>query len=265
MTDAPTFTRAERCPRCGQPLVMGACTLCGPERAAAPSPSVTSSSPPLLSDGPPPPRPTIEPSPPRPPAERTQTLLAVGIALLVVSLIASLFLIVKMTSLDSKLKDERNARTDAEARIATLEGGVKGVQDDQQSLHSQLEAQAAADPTAISIRVQPSVYTIETPAGSLGSAWVASSDHATAKFVTNYHVIADAWESGTTAVAIFQDEGRRLDGTIEQALPDVDLALVSVAADIPALKQSTETPRAGETMDRQDYGPTTDQHISPRS
>ena len=248
VTDSPTFTRAERCPRCGQPLVMGACTLCGPERAPMPPPAVTSNSPTLLSGGPPPPRPTVEPSPPGPPLDRTQTLLAVGIALLVVSLLASLFLILKVTSLDSKLKDERNARTDAEARIATLEGSVKGVQDDQQSLHSQLDAQAAADPTAISTRVQPSVYTVETPGGSLGSAWVASSDHVTANFVTNYHVIADAWEAGDTAVSVFQDEGRVLDGTILQALPDVDLALISVTADIPALKQSNETPRAGEAV-----------------
>jgi S1-C subfamily serine protease len=190
----------------------------------------------------------MDPARPSRPSDRTQTLLAVGIALLLLSLLASLFLITKVTSLDGKLQDERNARSDAEARIALLEGTAKVVQDDQQSLHSQLEAQAAADPTAISIRVQPSVYTIETPGGSLGSAWVVSSDHITAKFVTNYHVIADAWESGVTTVAVFQDEGRRLDGTIEQALPDVDLALVSVAADIPALKVSNETPRAGETI-----------------
>jgi serine protease Do len=173
-------------------------------------------------------------------------LLALGIALLILSLLACGFLILKVTSLDSKLKDERNARADADARIATLDGSVKGVQDDQQSLHSQLDAQAASDPTAIAIRVQPSVYTVETARGSLGSAWVASSDHITANFVTNYHVIADAWESGNTAVSVYQDEGRVFDGTILDALPDVDLALVSVTADIPALKVSNETPRPGE-------------------
>jgi putative serine protease PepD len=92
------------------------------------------------------------------------------------------------------------------------------------------------------------VYTIETAGGSLGSAWVAASDHTTAKFVTNYHVIADAWERGDTSVTVFQDQGRPLAGTIEQALLDVDLALVDVTADIPALKQSNETPRPGEAV-----------------
>jgi putative serine protease PepD len=227
---------------------MGVCTLCGPERAAMPPPTVSSSSPSLLSDRPPPARPTGQPSPPGPPLDRTQTLLALGVALLVLSLLAALFLIVKTTSLDSKLKDEHTARADADARILTLEGSVRGVQGDQLALHSQLEAQAAADPTAISSRVQPSVYTVETPRGSLGSAWVASSDHVTANFVTNYHVIADAWESGNTTVSVFQDQGRVLEGTILQALPDVDLALINVTADIPALKQSNETPRAGESV-----------------
>ncbi|MEY2422980.1 MAG: hypothetical protein QOI95_3047 [Acidimicrobiaceae bacterium] len=227
---------------------MGVCTLCGPERRPSPTPSVTSSSPTLITDAPPQPRPTLDPPRPTAPADRTQTLLAIGIALLIISLLASLFVVAKVTSLDSKLKDERSARAEAEARISTLEGSVKGVQDDQQSVHSQLEAQALADPTAISSRVQPSVYTVETPGGSLGSAWVVSSDHVTARFVTNYHVIADAWESGITGVSVFQDAGRTLDGTIEQALPDVDLALVAVAADIPALKQSNETPLPGETI-----------------
>jgi S1-C subfamily serine protease len=92
------------------------------------------------------------------------------------------------------------------------------------------------------------VYTVQTSGGVLGSAWVAFSDHVTAKFVTNYHVIADAWEKGETTVTVFQDEGRPLVGTIEQALPDVDLALVDVAADIPALKASNETPIAGELI-----------------
>jgi putative serine protease PepD len=180
--------------------------------------------------------------------DRAQTLQAIAIALLIVTLLASLFLLVKVTSFDSKLKDEASARSDVENRIATLEGTLKGVQDDGQSLHSQLEALASADPTAIATKVQPSVYTVETPGGSLGSAWVAFSDHITAKFVTNYHVIADAWESGVTTVSVYQDEGRLLDGNIDLALPDIDLALVSVQADIPALAASNETPRPGEAV-----------------
>ena len=251
--ETTTTTRAERCPRCGQPFVMGACGLCGTRRTSATEtpPAVNPSAPTLLGDAPVTTAPaTIAPAPAKPttPLDRTQTFLAVGIALLIISLLASGYLITKVSSLDGKLKDERNARADADARIATLDGTVKNVQDDQQSVHSQLDAQAAADPTAISTRVQPSVYTIQTAEGSLGSAWVAASDHVTAKFVTNYHVIAGAWEKGDTSVTVFQDQGRPLTGTIELALPDVDLALVDVSADIPALKESNETPRPGEAV-----------------
>jgi len=222
MTEAPTFTRGERCPQCGQPLMLGVCGFCGPVRAPVPAPVPT--------------------------GDRAQTLQAIGLALLVILVLASGFLIVRVTSLDSDLKEERTARADAENRITTLEGSLNGVQDDAQSLHSQLDALAAADPTAIATRVQPSVYTVETPGGSFGSAWVAFSDHITAKFVTNYHVIADAWESGEPVVSVYQDEGRVLEGTIELALPDIDLALVAVQADIPALTASDETPRAGEAV-----------------
>lgn len=202
----------------------------------------------LGTEGPRPGRPIVEPPRAAPPGERTHTLLAIGIALLILSVIASVFLITKVTSLESELKDERSARSDLESRIALVDGSLKGVQADEQSLRSQLDAQAAADPTAIALRVQPSVYTVETLEGSIGSAWVASSDHITANFVTNYHVIADAWESGNSVVKIYQDEGRIFDGTILSALPDVDLALVSVTADIPALKVSNATPQPGETI-----------------
>jgi putative serine protease PepD len=251
MSDAPAFTRAERCPRCGQPLVMGACTLCG-SGGARPAPS-----------GPPAPGapatgttdPGAGPAGKEPkraaagdPIDRRQTLVGVAFALLVLSLLASLFLIAKVSSLEGKVSDEQAARSQADTRVATLEGSLKVVQDDQQKVHAQLDAIAAADPTAIAAKVQPSVYTIETPNGAIGSAWVAFSDHTTAKFVTNYHVIADAWESGGKQVAVYQDQGQRFIGTIETALPDVDLALVDVTADIPALKQSNETPASGETI-----------------
>ena len=62
---------------------------------------------------------------------------------------------------------------------------------------------------------------------------------------TNYHVIADAWESGANTVQIFQDEAAQMTGTIEQALPDIDLAVIDVAANLPALKASKDTPRSG--------------------
>jgi putative serine protease PepD len=182
-----------------------------------------------------------------PPRDRNQTIMAITIALLIVTILLSLLSFLKVNDLEKKLQAETAARGSTNDRITILEGEQKNLADQAQGLQGKFDAQAAADPTVISNQVQGSVYTVST-ANSLGSAWVAGSDHITAKFVTNYHVIADAWERGVKTVQVFQDKGQVYDGTIEQALPDVDLALIDVTADIPKLKQSAETPRPGQTI-----------------
>jgi len=174
-------------------------------------------------------------------------LVAVGVAALVLCLLASGYLIVTVSGLRSDLRDEQAARSAAEDRISILEGTLDAVQSNESDLHSQLAAQAAADPAAIAARIQSSVYTVEA-GDELGSAWAVATDHVTTKFVTNYHVIASAWESGSKQVTVYQEQGNPLDGVIDSALPDVDLALIDVKADIAPLKASKETPRAGEAV-----------------
>src|SRR2546421_444399 len=152
-----------------------------------------------------------------PPPSRTNVLVAVGVALLALSLLCSGYLVLTVTGLRSKIDDEKAARASAEDRLTILEGTVTAVQSDEGDIHSLLDAQAASDPTAIATRVQPSVYTVATST-ELGSAWVAASDDATTRFVTNYHVIADAWENGSKTVQVFQEQGAQMTGTIEQAV-----------------------------------------------
>ncbi|GEM_PF-2421813 len=209
----------------------------------APKPS----QPALLDSGPAVPPPPAAPKAPTQ-LDRNMVVVWVALAVGVLTLLGCGYLVLSMSSLRRKIDDVKAAQTSADQRITILEGTVKVVQDDNQSLHSQLDAAAAADPTAIAQRVQPSVYTIATPAGSIGSAWVAKTDGVNSLFVTNYHVIADTWEAGGKQVAVFQDQGAQLTGTITQALPDIDLAVVQVQASIPALKESNETPRAGEAI-----------------
>ena len=187
------------------------------------------------------------PPPAGAPRDRNQTIMAITIALLIVTILLSLMSFLKVNDLEKKLQAETAARGSTNDRITILEGQQKNLADQAQGLQGKFDAQAAADPTVISNQVQGSVYTVST-GNSLGSAWVAGSDHITAKFVTNYHVIADAWQRGVKTVQVFQDKGQVYDGTIEQALPDVDLALIDVTADIPKLKQSAETPRPGQTI-----------------
>ena len=240
---------------CGQPLVMGSCTLCGHEPDGdAPTPDPKPSQPALLDTKPrrPVPQSTMTPRVPPPVSDepnmsKSSVIVAVGVALLALSLLASGYLILTVSGLRSKVDDARAASTSVQDRLAIVEGSLSAAQSDEADIHSVLDAQAAADPAAISTRIQPSVYTVSTGT-ELGSAWVAASDGVTARFVTNYHVIADAWERGVKTVQVFQDQGAQLTGTIQQALPDIDLAEVDVQANIPALKASNATPRAGEAV-----------------
>src|SRR4051794_11988571 len=122
VTTTLTTTRGERCPDCGQPLLMGVCGLCGPKRTPVPEPAKSSKQ-----------------------GDRQQTLIAIAIALLIISLLASGLLILRVSSLDSKLKDEALARKTAEDRISGVEGSFETLRDDQTAVHNQLDAQAAAD------------------------------------------------------------------------------------------------------------------------
>ena len=183
----------------------------------------------------------------RSPRDRNQTFLAITIALLIITSTLAVLSFLKVNDLEKKLNADAAARNTTNDRITILEGTQKNLGDQEQALQGKFDAQAAADPTVISNQVQGSVYTVSA-GNSIGSAWVAASDHVTAKFVTNYHVIADAWERGVKTVQVFQDKGQIYDGTIEQALRDVDLALIDVTADIPKLKQSADTPRPGQTI-----------------
>ena len=54
------------------------------------------------------------------------------------------FLILKVSSLESKIQQEHDARTNTENRIAIVEGGLEAAKSDEQAVHSQLDAQAAA-------------------------------------------------------------------------------------------------------------------------
>jgi S1-C subfamily serine protease len=267
---------SNRCPRCGQPFLLGVCGLCGTRQDEAMSeaapvvspegaqPQVAATATPELQE----PEPTASGSPPfhpayvtrspprpavvaEPPAQNTgglsPALFSVVVVMLVLSLIVSGYLVVTMAGVRSKVNETRDAQSAASDRITAVEGDIRAVTSDQSELRDQLKAQAAADPVVVASRVQPSVYTIATDFG-LGSGWVASFDGVHSRFVTNYHVIADAFERGVNTVKVFQDQGAQLDGTIEQADAFNDLAVISVEAQIPVLKQSTETAQPGEQI-----------------
>jgi len=265
----PTTTRGGRCPQCGQPLLLGRCGLCGyvaPATPAAPAAPTTPAGPDAPTQaGPaaPPPRPVptpgpstvpspnlapaSEPSKPEPTGGRLSPLVVGAIAVGAVLALLLVYLAVTVSGLRSDvsaLKDDQRATSE---RMQQLEGESSVLSSNADDLRKTIESQAASDPAAVSTRVQPSVYTIEVPDG-LGSGWVAQSDGVTSNLVTNYHVVESAVRNGSNYVAVYQDKGAVLDGTVVLSVPDQDLALVSVHAKLPVLQQSVEQVKAGQSI-----------------
>ena len=112
------------------------------------------------------------------------------------------------------------------------------------SLESRLNLQP--DWTAIVRRVEPSVLTIET-SGGLGSAWVVHADSKGSDLVTNFHVVADAWNAGESEVDVKQGD-RTIKGLISRVDRDNDLAIVHVTEQLNALPAVVARPDLGTTV-----------------
>jgi putative serine protease PepD len=112
------------------------------------------------------------------------------------------------------------------------------------SLESRLDAQP--DWAAIVRRVEPSVLTIETSTG-LGSAWVVHSDSAGSDLITNFHVVADAWNAGESEVDVKQGD-RTIKGVIGRVDRSDDLAIVHVTERFASLPAAVSRPELGSMV-----------------
>jgi len=151
-----------------------------------------------------------------------------------------LLLSAPLTSLGLTIRDRsadaRGLRADHQS-ISQLQARVK-------SLEAQVEAQS--DWSAIARKVQSSIFTVATKSG-LGSGWVARAGAGGSDIVTNFHVIAEAWNAGEATVQVRQGD-RTLDGTIIRVQPSDDLALVHIAARLPALPTAAQRPQLGDAV-----------------
>jgi len=111
-----------------------------------------------------------------------------------------------------------------------------------------LEARPSLDVNwpATAAAVERSVLTIEA-GDSLGSAWVARSDAAGSDLITNYHVVADAWNSGVATVEVRQGD-RAIAGSVVRIDTNDDLAVVHVSQRLPALMSASSRPAIGTTV-----------------
>ena len=99
---------------------------------------------------------------------------------------------------------------------------------------------------ATAATVERSVLTIEA-GNSLGSAWVVRSDAAGSDLITNYHVVADAWNSGVATVEVRQGD-RAIPGSVLRIDANDDLAVIHVAQRLPALTPASSRPPVGTTV-----------------
>jgi putative serine protease PepD len=113
-----------------------------------------------------------------------------------------------------------------------------------QGLQAKVDAQP--DWTAIARKAEPSVFTIETDYG-LGSGWVARAGLRGSELVTNFHVIADAWNAGVVTVDVRQGD-RSLRGTIARVDPNDDLAVIHVSQILPVLRTAPSRPVVAQAV-----------------
>jgi putative serine protease PepD len=99
---------------------------------------------------------------------------------------------------------------------------------------------------AVATLVERSVLTIST-GDSLGSGWVVYSDASGSDVVTNLHVVADAWDSGSATVDVAIGD-RTVKGTITRVDVNDDLALIHIAMSLPALQRAALRPQLAQSV-----------------
>jgi putative serine protease PepD len=150
-----------------------------------------------------------------------------GVLLLAAPLI-SLGLTIRERTADAS--DDHQSISQLQARVKSLEGQI----------------QAHTNWGAIAREVQSSIFTVATKSG-LGSGWVARSGIGGSELVTNFHVVAEAWNAGEVRVQVRQGD-RTLEGTITRVQPGDDLATVHIADRFPPLPTAGQRPQLGDAV-----------------
>jgi putative serine protease PepD len=160
--------------------------------------------------------------------------------LFLLSLAGLLLLGAPLTSLGLAVREQHveAGRSSAERRsISELQARVL-------SLEAQMRTQA--DWGAIARAVQPSIFTVATDHG-LGSGWVARAGAGGSDVVTNFHVVAEAFNAGDAAVHLRQGD-LTIEGSITQVQPGDDLAIVHIAERFPVLRVAIGRPQLGDLV-----------------
>jgi putative serine protease PepD len=145
---------------------------------------------------------------------------------------------------ESNLRDARAANQGQALQLNLQATEVRALKETVAEL--QAVRPTTPDWIAVAQRVEPSVVTIETKFG-LASGWVGASDAAGSSLVTNYHVVAGAWEAGSATVTVKQFDNS-FPGTIVKVDPTDDLAVVSIRERLPALASAPDRPKLAQPV-----------------
>ena len=138
---------------------------------------------------------------------------------------------------DASLRSEQ-------ATVAAQAGSISELR----SRLDRLEAEGLSQPDwmAVARAAEPSVVTVETSYG-LGSGWIVRSDRSGSDIVTNFHVVAGAWQAGDVHVNVRSGD-RLTRGTISKVDRSDDLAVVHVDESLPALHAAGARPQLAEPV-----------------
>ena len=124
-----------------------------------------------------------------------------------------------------------HARIDAAAATAYLGARLDDLTAAQTAIEGELDD--SFDAAAVVASARTSVLTVV--AGRIqGSAFVIDSRPFGSTLVTNFHVIARTWRAGGRSVVV-RGADRTYDGELDRVFPDIDIALIDVPVELPAI------------------------------
>ena len=136
---------------------------------------------------------------------------------------------------------EWHAAASMKGQIASQQLAIATLQKKVESLESRQAAEV--DWSAVAAQVEPSVVTID--AGDMqGSAWVAHAGAAGSDLITNFHVVAGSYSSGTATVQVRVGD-RVVTGAIVRVDRNDDLAVIHISDRLNPLPSAVERPRIG--------------------
>ncbi len=116
-----------------------------------------------------------------------------------------------------------------------------------------LEAEVGAsfDPTEVAEATGPSIFMVASQASeevvSVGTGFVLGKVERRSLVVTNFHVVERRWRTGATDVLLVRGT-REYQATVVEVSPEDDLALLEVAADLPALEPASTPAQIGDPV-----------------